>query len=96
MATLNALVGQWKNRAKAAHPSDAMLLNLCIRELEEHLAAQQADTKRLDWLCRQFVTVRIPLRYGSETCFMGSPADDDGDLVPWDLRAAIDAVKGGA
>lgn len=52
-----------------------------------------ADAKRIDWLCNQFVTVRIPLRYGSKECFMGSPDDDDGEYVPWDIRKAIDAAR---
>lgn len=52
----------------------------------------EKDAARLDWLCRQFVTVRIPLRYGSRECFMGSPDDGDGDSLPWDIRAAIDAA----
>jgi len=87
-------------RSPFADPSGMVAENIlakdACRQLEALYLKAKADTKRLDWLCRQFVTVRIPLRYGSEACFMGSPADDDGDLVPWDLRAAIDAVKGGA
>lgn len=59
------------------------------------------DSARLDWLCQQFVTVRIPMRYGSRECFMGSPDDNDGESVPWDIRSKIDAArasgkKGGA
>lgn len=51
------------------------------------------DSARLDWLCQQFVTVRIPLRYGSRECFMGSPDDNDGESVPWDIRSKIDAAR---
>ena len=50
------------------------------------------DTKRIDWLATQFVTVRTPLRYGSAENFMGSPDDNDGESVPWDIRAKIDAA----
>ena len=51
------------------------------------------DSARLEWLCQQFVTVRIPLRYGSRECFMGSPDDNDGESVPWDIRSKIDAAR---
>lgn len=51
------------------------------------------DSARLDWLCEQFVTVRTPMRYGSAPCFLGSPDDNDGESVPWDIRAAIDAAR---
>ena len=51
-------------------------------------AAQDAEL--LDWLGNQYVTVRIPLPYGSRECFIGSPDDNDGDAPsPWDIRAAI-------
>lgn len=53
------------------------------------------DAARLDWLGEQFVTVRIPLRYGSRECFMGSPDDNDGEPVPWNIRAKIDAARAG-
>lgn len=51
-----------------------------------------ADRRRMDWLATQFVTVRTPLRYGSRENFMGSPDDNDGESVPWDIRKAIDAA----
>ncbi len=51
-------------------------------------AAQDAEL--LDWLGNQYVTVRIPLPYGSRECFIGSPDDNDGAAPsPWDIRAAI-------
>jgi len=46
------------------------------------------DSALLDWLAQQVVEVRIPLRYGSQQCFIGSPDDNDGEPVPWDIRAA--------
>lgn len=48
-----------------------------------------SDSEMLDWLATQFVTVRTPLRYGSKENFMGSPDDNDGESVPWDIRKAI-------
>ena len=56
------------------------------------VAAGGKDAERLDWLSRQFVTVRIPMRYGSKVCITGMPTDDDGESKPWDIRAAIDAA----
>ena len=76
--------------------------NLCsnaadtIDNLRAQLAEAQKDAERLDWLGNQFVTVRVPLRYGSKECFMGSPTDKDGEFIPWNIRAAIDAAKGGS
>lgn len=54
------------------------------------VAAGGKDAERLDWLSRQFVTVRIPMRYGSIECITGMPTDGDGESKPWDIRAAID------
>jgi hypothetical protein len=65
-------------------------------ELQLENAELRKDAERLDWLSQQFVTVRIPLRYGSRECFMGSPDDNDGESVPWDIRARIDAAITGA
>ncbi len=62
--------------------------------LRAQLAEAQGDAERLDWLGNQFVTVRVPLRYGSKERFMGSPTDNDGEFIPWNIRAAIDAAKG--
>jgi hypothetical protein len=67
-----------------------------IAALEAENAELRKDAERLDWLSQQFVTVRIPLRYGSRECFMGSPDDNDGESVPWDIRARIDAAITGA
>ena len=67
-----------------------------IDNLRAQLAEAQKDAARLDWLGNQFVTVRVPLRYGSKECFMGSPPDNDGEFIPWNIRAEIDAVKGRA
>jgi hypothetical protein len=52
-------------------------------------AGVQDDSALIDWLCQQVVEVRIPLRYGSQQCFIGSPDDNDGESVPWDIRASI-------
>jgi len=52
-------------------------------------AGVQDDSALIDWLCQQVVEVRIPLRYGSQQCFIGSPDDNDSESVPWDIRAAI-------
>ena len=53
------------------------------------LPGLELDTEMLDWLSRQYVAVRIPLRYGSRECFIGSP---DLEEETWDLRAAIRAA----
>jgi hypothetical protein len=60
------------------------------------LAAGGKDAERLDFLSRQFVTVRTPMRYGSIECITGMPTDGDGESKPWDIRAAIDdaALRG--
>jgi hypothetical protein len=50
------------------------------------------DSAMLDWLSQQFVTVRIPLPYGSRPCFLGSPDDNDGWSSPWDIRSKIRAA----
>ena len=63
-------------------------------KLVERIGALGEDAARLDWLGNQFVTVRVPLRYGSKECFMGSPTDKDREFIPWNIRAAIDAAKG--
>ena len=52
------------------------------------LPGLERDAEMLDWLSRQYVAVRIPLRYGSRECFIGSP---DLEEETWDLRAAIRA-----
>ena len=64
--------------------------------LQKQLAEARRDAERLDWLGNQFVTVRVPLRYGSKECFMDSPTDNDGEFIPWNIRAAIDAARGGS
>lgn len=59
-------------------------------------AADQADTKRMDWLALQVVVVRSPARYGSLKNFIASPADVEGELPSAsDLRALIDAANPG-
>jgi len=63
--------------ASAAAPASPLLPGL------------ERDTEMLDWLSRQYVAVRIPLRYGSRECFIGSP---DLEEETWDLRAAIRAA----
>ena len=71
---------------------------LHVAELEAEVERLRKDAEYLDWLELQYVEVRIPLRYGSKECFCSSPDDDDGELLPWDIRAAIDkarAAKGG-
>ena len=37
---LSKLLEEWEARSRGAHPSDAMLINLCIRELRETLATE--------------------------------------------------------
>ena len=52
-------------------------------------ALSRSDAGRvLDWLERQHVIVRTPLRYGSREDFMASPDEDGG---PSDLRAKVTA-----
>lgn len=48
------------------------------------------DAERIDWLSRQSVIVRKPLRYGVSTFsqIVGHPDIED---ETWDLRSAIDA-----
>ena len=58
--------------------------------LYPHPKPAAQDAELLDWLGNQYVTVRIPLPYGSRECFIGSPDDNDGAAPsPWDIRAAI-------
>lgn len=76
-----------------------LALEAAINRLRDMAFSGAKDAEALDWLGHQFVTVRIPLRYGSKECFMGSPDDNDGEPVPWDIRgkvhAAIAATKRG-
>ncbi len=59
-------------------------------KLYTHPQPAAQDAELLDWLGNQYVTVRIPLPYGSRECFIGSPDDNDGAAPsPWDIRAAI-------
>lgn len=48
------------------------------------------DKQRLDWLEGMVVNVRENLRYGSKDRFWATPADDDGDTLPSDIRKQID------
>jgi hypothetical protein len=63
-----------------------------LQALREEVEGLRRDAERIDWLCEQYVVVRIPLRYGSKECFQGSPEDGDGETFPWDIRTAIDAA----
>lgn len=56
----------------------------------------RTDTERLDWLALQLLTVRIPLRYGSQEAFISKPYDDDGEEIPSPLRSLIDGQMGKA
>lgn len=68
-----------------------------LAEVERLTAAETgADVKRMDWLVRQIVEVRTPLRYGSLKNFLASPDDDDGEILPSDLRSKIDAAESNA
>jgi hypothetical protein len=91
----------WRLCFQSSEQAAQAAFHACI-ELQTQLAAVKAreellraDAERMDWLGSQFVTVRIPLRYGSRECFMGSPEDDDGERIPWNIRAAIDAARAG-
>lgn len=55
--------------------------------------AGEDDSDMLDWLSNQVVDVRTPLRYGSQACFIGSPEDNDGESVPWNIREAIRSAR---
>jgi hypothetical protein len=51
----------------------------------------------MDWLEKQVVNVRAPLRYGSRDMFWASPEEvDGGPDGPSDLRARIDAAQAAA
>ena len=55
------------------------------------------DAKRMDWLEKQYVQVRAPMRYGSREMFSACPQEVEGlDDDPSDLRAQIDAAMGNA
>jgi hypothetical protein len=60
-------------------------------------AVDASDTARMDWLEKQVVNVRAPLRYGSRDMFWASPEEvDGGPDGPSDLRARIDAAQAAA
>jgi len=60
-------------------------------------AVDASDTARMDWLEKQVVNVRAPLRYGSRDLFWASPEEADGGPDgPSDLRARIDAAQAAA
>lgn len=60
-----------------------------------YMAALQRseDSRRLDWLAKMHVEVRLPLVYGSrelKPMFCHAPFQDDGGETPWDVRTEID------
>lgn len=60
-------------------------------------AVDASDTARMDWLEKQVVNVRAPLRYGSRDLFWAGPEEvDGGPDGPSDLRARIDAAQAAA
>lgn len=65
-----------------------------VDTLTAKLAAAEADTRRLDWLERQHVEVREPLRHGSRKLFLSAPEYDEEST--WeavsDLRSQIDSA----
>jgi hypothetical protein len=59
------------------------------KELED--ARARTDTRRLDFLERHIVNVRVPLVHGSNNLFWASPEDQEGEAaLPSDLRKKID------
>lgn len=94
--------GEWRNFIGPKHEADTSAGGKWpIRSLYTHPKPAAQDAELLDWLGNQYVTVRIPLPYGSRECFIGSPDDNDGAAPsPWDIRAAIRtaiaAQQGGA
>ncbi|WP_347299392.1 hypothetical protein [Clostridium perfringens] len=51
------------------------------------------DTQRMDWLVAHHVTVRKPLRYGSEAMFTAQTiTDEEDDYHATKLREQIDAA----
>jgi hypothetical protein len=98
---LAAIIGI-KSATPAAAPVEA-LTNLVeqarregwadgMQEAQALLASEIADAGRLDWLETMTVNVREPLRYGSRDMFWATPADDDGESGPSDIRAQLDAA----
>ena len=74
----------------AAQPTNAVLVPADkLRELQE-------DAARMDWLMQHTVNVRVHLRYGSRNLFWAGPEDGDGEILPSNLRAAIDAARAAA
>ncbi|HEI9795035.1 TPA: hypothetical protein SLN52_003882 [Serratia marcescens] len=70
-------------------------------EIMERLLAQPVsggykladDTRRMDWLVAHHVTVRKPLRYGSEAMFTAQTiTDEEDDYHATKLREQIDAA----
>ena len=92
-------VGDYRDADQGAHSTELTSMpaaTAALSELRAEVERYKADTERLDWLCKQYVTVRIPMRYGSRMCFLGSPEDGDGETFPWDIRAAIDTARSAA
>lgn len=56
---------------------------------EPAVQGEPSDTQRLDWLERQVVNVRTPMRYGSLQRFLASPDEEEQRS---DLRSRIDAA----
>jgi len=48
------------------------------------------DARRMDWLMKHTVNVRVHMRYGSRNLFWAGPAEGDGEILPSDLRQRID------
>lgn len=79
--TNSKAIAAWNHRAESAAPLSAN---------NAAAPAQPVDALRLDWLSRQYVTVRTPLPHFSREVFQGHPEDSDGEHAPWDVRAKID------
>ena len=67
-----------------------------LQERDEALAKQD-DSERIEWLEKNYVSVRKPLRYGSKELFTASPSD--GFLIECErdtgseLRSYIDIQR---
>lgn len=64
-----------------------------IAALEQQLAAERADKRRMDWLVSHYVEVRTPLVYGSHALFVAQVVSEDwAEEHATSLREQIDAA----
>lgn len=64
-----------------------------LKARDAEIERLRCDAERMDWLMQHTVNVRVHLRYGSRNLFWAGPEEGDGEILPSNLRAAIDQAR---